>query len=60
MPARTPRMQRFMGADLARARKGEKTKTGMSAGKLEEMAEKPKGGYPGKKRNGNGGKNARR
>jgi len=56
MPAKTARMQRFMGADLARARRGEKTKTGMSGSKLEEMAEKPKGGYPGKKRNGNGSK----
>ena len=46
MPAKSPKMQRFMGADLARARKGEKTKTGMGAKKLEEMAAKPKGGYP--------------
>ena len=43
MPAKSKRMQRFMGADLARARKGEATKTGMSEEKLEEMASKPKG-----------------
>ena len=39
-----------MGADLARAREGKKTETGMSEKKLEEMAKKPKGGYPGKKK----------
>lgn len=60
MPAKTSRQQRFMGADLGRAEKGEKTRTGMSKDKLKEMAEKPKGGYPGKSKNGNGGKNARR
>jgi len=32
-----------MGAELARARAGEKTQTGMSEAKLEEMARKPKG-----------------
>lgn len=55
MPAKSSKQQRFMGADLARARKGKKTQTGMSASKLEEMAAKPKGGY-----RKNGGKNARR
>lgn len=42
MPAKSAKAQRFFGAELARARDGKKTRTGMSAGKLEEMAEKPK------------------
>ena len=45
MPAKSPKQQRFLGADLARAEKGQKTRTGMSETKLKEMAEKPKGGY---------------
>ena len=49
MPATSPQQQAFMGADLARARAGKKTKTGMGADKLAEMAAKPKGGYPKKK-----------
>lgn len=40
MPAKTPRQQRFMGAELARARKGKKTRTGMGKRKLREMARK--------------------
>jgi hypothetical protein len=50
MPAKTSKQQRLMGADLARARAGKKTVTGMGAGKLAEWARKPKGGYPGKKK----------
>lgn len=50
MPAKTLKQQHLMGADLARARAGKRTVTGMSAGKLKEMAQKPKGGYPGKKK----------
>ena len=45
MPAKTPRQQRFMGAELDRANKGKKTKTGMSKKKLSKMAKKPRGGY---------------
>jgi hypothetical protein len=45
VPAKSPKQQRFMGAELARAEKGQKTRTGMSETKLKEMAEKPKGGY---------------
>ena len=30
------RQRRYLGADLARARKGKKTKTGMSEGQLSE------------------------
>jgi hypothetical protein len=51
MPAESKRQQRFMGADLARARAEKKTKTGMGAAKLEEMAAKPSGGYRKGKRN---------
>lgn len=40
MPAKTAKQQRFMGAELARARAGKRTKTGMSVTKLEEMARK--------------------
>lgn len=50
MPAESPAQQRFMGAELARARAGKKTQTGMSASKLEEMAKKPRGGYKKKKK----------
>lgn len=50
MPARTRKQQKFMGAELARARKGKRTRTGMGAAKLEEMAAKPKGGYRKKRR----------
>ena len=42
MPARTEKQRRFMGAELARARAGKKTKTGMSEKELEKMASKPK------------------
>jgi hypothetical protein len=38
MPAVSKAQQRFMGADLARARAGKKTRTGMSAKKLKEFA----------------------
>lgn len=54
MPAKSGKQRRFMGADLARAEKGEKTKTGMSAGQLKDFARKPGNGK------GNGGRNARR
>ena len=42
MPAKSRKQQRYMGAELARARAGKKTRTGMSASKLREMAKKPK------------------
>jgi hypothetical protein len=41
MPSRTERQRRFMGAELARARKGKKTRTGMSITKLRHFAAKP-------------------
>lgn len=43
MPAKSKAQQRFMGAELQRAREGKKTQTGMSEAKLEEMASTPKG-----------------
>jgi hypothetical protein len=60
MPPKTPRQQRFMGSDLARARAGKKTRTGMSESQLKDFATKPKGGYAGKKQNGNGNGNRTR
>jgi hypothetical protein len=45
VPAKTPRQRRFFGAELARARKGKRTRTGMSASHLRKFARKPKGGY---------------
>ena len=50
MPAKTKKQQRFMGAELSRACAGKKPRTGMSAGKLKEMAAKPKAGYRKKRR----------
>jgi hypothetical protein len=43
MPAKTARQQRFMGADLRRAKAGKKTRTGMGVKKLRKMAKKPRG-----------------
>lgn len=45
MPAKTRRQQRYMGAELGRKRRGQKTQTGMSEKKLREHARKPRGGY---------------
>jgi hypothetical protein len=45
MPAKSEKQRKMMGADLARARKGQKTRTGMSEDELEDYAHKPKGGY---------------
>lgn len=46
MPSTSKAQQRLMGADLARARKGEKTRTGMSEGQLEDFAATPRRGLP--------------
>lgn len=40
MPSVSDRQQRFMGADLERAREGKKTVTGMSEAQLEDFARK--------------------
>jgi hypothetical protein len=42
MPAKSQAQQKLMGADLARARAGKKTRTGMSESQLEDFAKKPK------------------
>ena len=42
MPAKSEKQRKFMGAELARKRAGKKTKTGMSAGQLEDFAKKRK------------------
>lgn len=44
MPSETDKQQRFMGAELARKRAGEKTETGMSEKQLRDFARKPKRG----------------
>ena len=44
MPAKTRKQQRFFGAELARKRKGKKTRTGLSEAKLREMARRKKRG----------------
>jgi len=50
MPAVSAKQQRFMGAELNRARHGEKTQTKMSVSQLEDFAHKPPGGFAGVKR----------
>lgn len=40
MPAVSERQRKMMGTDLARARAGKRTKTGMSASKLRDFARK--------------------
>ena len=42
MPSVSKRQRAFMGADLARLRRGEPTKTGMSERQLEEFARSAK------------------
>lgn len=42
MPAESEKQRRFMGAELARKRKGEKTQTGMSENQLRDFARKRK------------------
>lgn len=42
MPATSERQRKFMGAELARKRAGEKTRTGMSERQLRDFAKKPK------------------
>lgn len=40
MPAKSEKQRKFMGAELARAKDGKKTKTGMGKKKLREFAKK--------------------
>ena len=56
-PAKSKAQQRLMGADLARARAGKKTRTGMTQAQLEEYASTPRKGVPARakgKRHGKG------
>ena len=46
MPAKSKDQQELMGADLARARAGKKTKTGMSVEQLLEFARTPRKNLP--------------
>ena len=48
MPAKSKAQQRLMGADLARARAGKKTRTGMTKAQLKEFATTPRKGLPAK------------
>lgn len=41
----TRKQQRLFGADLARARAGKRTRTGLSKRELRIVARKPKGGF---------------
>ena len=41
MPAESERQRRFMGAELGRAEKGERTETGMTKDQLRDFARKP-------------------
>lgn len=46
MPSVSKKQRRMMEADLARAKKGEKTQTGMSKAQLEEFAGTKEKGLP--------------
>lgn len=46
MPSVSKAQQHMMGADLARARAGKKTRTGMSEEQLEHFASTPTKGLP--------------
>jgi hypothetical protein len=50
MPAVSEKQRRFMGAELARKRKGKRTKTGMSESQLADFARKSKGKQRAEKR----------
>lgn len=42
MPAESERQRRFMGAELGRLRRGQRTLTGMSEEQLRDYARKPR------------------
>ena len=52
MPAESERQRRFMGAELGRAERGEKTQTGMTKNQLKDFARKPVRGKSRSKRSG--------
>lgn len=49
MPAVSQAQQQLMGADLARARVGKRTRTGMTLAQLEEFASTKRKGLPKRK-----------
>jgi len=49
MPATSERQRRFMGAELGRLRRGERTETSMSESQLRDFARKPKKRHAGRK-----------
>ena len=50
MSAKSKAQQRLMVADLARARAGKQTRTGMSQAQLKEFAATPRKGLPARKK----------
>lgn len=46
MPSVSQAQQKLMGADYARAKKGERTRTGMSKGQLRDFAATKRKGLP--------------
>jgi Protein of unknwon function (DUF3008) len=50
MPSVSKSQQKLAGADLAGARAGKQTKTGMTVKQLEEFAATPRTGLPAKKK----------
>lgn len=50
MPSVSKKQRRLMGADLARKRRGKRTRTGMSERQLEEFAGVKERGLPAKKK----------
>lgn len=50
LPSVSQSQQRLMGADLARAKAGEKTRTGMSESKLKEFASTKRNNLPFRKK----------
>jgi len=46
MPSKSKAQQRFMGADLERAREGKKTRTGMTESQLKDFASTKRKGLP--------------
>ena len=51
MPSVSPKQQRYMGMEYAKAKSTGKSDTGMSVGQLRDFATKPPGGFAGIKRN---------
>ena len=54
MPSVSKKQQQFMGSELSKKRKGEKTQTGMSAKQLKDFAATKTKGLPERKKVGRG------